>query len=91
MQYVVGYDIADDGRRERAASVLLDFGSRVQESVFVANLDDALAARMMEHLRRVIDEDHDRVHVFTLCAGCAGKTQTIGSAEVPADREFYVI
>lgn len=91
MQYVVCYDIADDGRRERAASTLLDFGSRVQESVFVANLDEELAERMREKLRRLIDEDHDRVHIFALCAGCAGKTETIGSAEVPADRDYYVV
>jgi CRISPR-associated protein Cas2 len=91
MQYVLCYDIADAGRREHAASLLLDFGSRVQESVFVANLDDTHAARMREKLHKVIDEDHDRVHIFVLCAGCAARTTIIGSAEVPADRDFYVI
>ena len=46
MQYVISYDLADDGRRNRLASALLDFGARVQESVFVANLDDELAKDM---------------------------------------------
>ena len=45
MQYVVCYDIADDARRSRISQILLDFGTRVQESVFVAHLDDVLAAR----------------------------------------------
>jgi hypothetical protein len=44
MQYVVCYDIADDARRSRVSNCLLDFGTRVQESVFVANLEDAHAA-----------------------------------------------
>ena len=43
MQYVICYDIADDGRRGRVASTLLDFGTRVEESVFVAQLDEELA------------------------------------------------
>src|SRR5437660_1753461 len=54
MQYVVCYDIADDGRRSRVSSLLLDFGTRVQESVFVAHLDEDLKERMRERLKRVV-------------------------------------
>jgi CRISPR-associated protein Cas2 len=91
MQYVISYDIADDGRRNRLASALLDFGARVQESVFVANLDDELAAKMMERVAKLIDEQWDRVHIFELCQSCAGRTRVFGSGEVIKDREFYVI
>ena len=52
MQYVICYDIADDRRRNRVATALLDFGQRVQESVFVAHLDEELAARMKERVER---------------------------------------
>ena len=52
MQYVICYDIADDRRRDRVAKALLDYGPRVQESVFVANLDEELAAKMWERLGR---------------------------------------
>ena len=91
MQYVVCYDISDDARRSRLANCLLDFGSRVEESVFVANLDDALALRMMERVKRLVQENEDRVHVFELCLGCAGKTVTLGNAEVVEDHDFYII
>jgi CRISPR-associated protein Cas2 len=91
MQYVVCYDIADDRRRERVATTLLDFGTRVQESVFVANLDAELAARMTARVRKLVDEHFDRVHIFEMCAACSGKTRTMGTAEVVKDREFYVI
>ena len=73
------------------AAALLDFGSRVQESVFVANLDDELAGRMAARVKKLVDEHFDRVHIFELCAACNGKTQLIGTAEVAKDREFYVI
>jgi CRISPR-associated protein Cas2 len=91
MQYVVCYDIADDARRSRVANCLLDFGSRAQESVFVANLDEALARRMEERLTKLVDVNFDRVHVFELCASCVGRTKVLGTAEVVEDREFYVI
>jgi CRISPR-associated protein Cas2 len=90
MEYVVCYDIADDARRSRAASALLDFGHRAQETVFVAHLDGELAARMVERLRRIIDETYDRVHVFEMCGTCSTKTITLGTAEVAEDPEFYI-
>lgn len=45
--YVAAYDIADDRRRDRVARVLLDFGRRVQQSVFEVwlNPDDVPALR----------------------------------------------
>ena len=86
MQYVVCYDIADDARRSRISNCLLDFGTRVQESVFVANLEDENAARMQQRLERL-----DCVHIFELCAACDGKTRVLGAAETVRDQEFYVI
>ena len=91
MRYVVCYDIADDARRTRVAAALLDFGARVQESVFVADLDEELAGRMRERLGKLIDAEQDRVHVFVLCAACVAKTEVLGTAELVKDREFYVI
>ncbi len=91
MQYVVCYDIADDQRRNRVAQALLDFGERVQESVFVATLDEELHARMMDRLVGLIAALEDRVHVFPLCAACAGKVRVLGRSEMPEERAWYVV
>jgi CRISPR-associated protein Cas2 len=91
VQYVISYDIADDRRRSRLASALLDFGKRVQESVFVANLDDELARRMRERVVKLIDPRWDRVHIFELCQACAACTHVFGEGEIVRDQEFYVI
>ena len=91
MQYVVCYDISDDARRSRLAATLLDFGARVQESVFVANLDSQLAAKMLDRIRRLVEPRTDGVHVFELCAACAAKTATFGEAELVKDERYYVI
>lgn len=91
MQYVICYDIADDARRSRVASSLLNFGTRIQESVFVANLDDELAERMRERLSKLVSEAEDRIHVFRLCSACESKTWVMGQGELVQDREFYII
>jgi CRISPR-associated endonuclease Cas2 len=91
MQYVVCYDIADDARRSRVSNCLLDFGTRVQESVFVANLEEAHAERMERRLERLVHPDLDRLHIFELCAACGRKTKVLGAGETVVDREFYVI
>ena len=90
MQYVVCYDISDDRRRDQMADHLKDFGRRVEYSVFVANLDEELAERMVAGVKRLV-KGEDRAHVFALCGACAGRTVTAGVGEVPADAEFYVV
>ena len=91
MQYVVCYDIADDRRRDRIASALLDYGPRVQESVFVANLDNELAAKMVARLAKLVDDRWDRIHIFELCGACSVKTRIMGTAEIVEERDFYII
>lgn len=91
MQYVVCCDIADDARRSRVSNCLLDFGTRLQESVFVANLEEAHAGRMEERLGRLVHPALDRLHIFELCASCGHRTKVLGAAETVVDREFYVI
>jgi len=92
MRYIVCYDITDDRRREHLASLLLDFGHRIQESVFVADLDGALAARMQNRIKEVIDFTTDRVHIFPLCAQCGLKAESLGAtATLPRDEDFYIL
>ena len=91
MQYVVCYDIADDARRSRVSNCLLDFGARAQESVFIANLEEELAARMQQRLDRLVDPTLDRMHIFELCPACSHRTRVLGTAEPVEDHEFYII
>jgi CRISPR-associated protein Cas1 len=91
VQYVICYDITEDRRRNRVAAILLDFGQRVQESVFVAHLDDDLASRMRTRLQSAIDEDWDKVHVFEVCAACEKRQWTLGEGKLVEDPPWYVV
>jgi len=91
MLYIICYDIADEGRRVRVAKTLLDFGRRLEESVFAANLDEELVGMMRGRLEKLVDEFSDTVHLFPLCGACAGKMEVLGKGEKPEERLFYVL
>lgn len=91
MQYWVCYDIADDRRRQRLSDVLLDFGTRVQESVFQCLIEPSLAEEMLTRVRRTIEENTDKVHVLAMCDACAGRVVLYGTAHQAGDPEYLII
>ena len=64
---MVCYDIADEPRRARVAGTLLDFGRRLEESVFAVNLDEELTAKRKRRLERQIEEPENTLHLFPVC------------------------
>jgi CRISPR-associated protein Cas2 len=89
---LVSYDVADDARRSRLSKVLLDYGRRVQESVFWVDVEDEeLVERMRGRVRRVVSEAEDSVWVVPGCKGCAGKVEAVGVAKVPEVPGCYVV
>lgn len=91
MQYWVCYDIADDRRRQRLSDVLLDFGTRVQESVFQCLIEPSLAEEMLARIRRTIEENSDKVHVLAFCDACAGRVVLYGIARQASDPEYLIL
>jgi len=91
MEYVICYDIADDGRRNRVADTLLDYGPRCQESVFVVHLDHVLYRRMVDAIVRLIDPATDKVHIFAMCASCEANATALGLGTIPKDEQFYIL
>jgi CRISPR-associated protein Cas2 len=89
--YVVCYDIADDWRRDQLAKALLDYGARIQESVFAVHLDEELFQRMVQRIGKLIDPTLDRVHVMRLCKACEDSLMALGLAEVKRDADFWVL
>jgi CRISPR-associated protein Cas2 len=91
MRYLVCYDIADDRRRQRISDVLLDYGTRVQESVFECMLTASLAEQMRARLENTIDVEVDSVLAFALCDTCATRIVNLGVAPRVEDPEFYIV
>ncbi len=58
---LVAYDVAQDARRDRVARLLLEYGERVQYSVFVVDGRPADFVRLASALQATIAADQDRV------------------------------
>ena len=91
MRYLVCYDIADNNRRQHISELLLDYGKRVQESVFECLIEAPLANRMQERLRGTIDVECDSVFVFPVCDACLARATNLGLARQVSDPECYIV
>jgi len=88
---LVSYDITDDRRRLKLSKILLDYGDRVQYSVFECILDKKLLDKMIGSIYKTVSEDEDSVRIYTLCAGCVKDIAVIGYGEVSEDKDVYII
>ena len=63
--YVAAYDISDDRRRDRVARVLLNYGHRIQQSVFELWLEPEETTMLRREVgARVAADDH--FHLFPI-------------------------
>ena len=83
--------MADDRRRQRLSEALLDFGKRVEESVFQCRIEPALAEKMLARVQSIIEAHTDKVHVLSLCDACGAKTMVYGIATQVSDPEYLII
>ena len=91
MLRLIAYDIANPKRLHRVAETCLDFGVRVQKSLFECWLDDDRFAELWTRLERELDPAEDRLNAYTLDAGAARQRQTLGAgALVSEKRSRYV-
>ncbi len=90
MFYIVSYDISDDKKRNKVAKTLLDFGTRVQYSVFECILDDKLLEKMTSKLGKVVS-DQDSIRIYALCARCEGVVKVFGSGKVTKDENVFIL
>jgi CRISPR-associated protein Cas2 len=81
MLTVIAYDIADDQRRVRIGTLLEDYGTRVNYSVFECELEREEFARLQEQLAELIDDAEDRLVFYRLCESCRVRRATMGAIE----------
>ena len=85
MFVVVSYDIADNNKRNRMANLLLDYGRRVQKSVFECDLGKKNLSQMIKKATGYIDADEDSLIIYHLCEGCLSRIQSYGRQIVRKD------
>lgn len=67
---LVAYDIPDDGRRQKIAGLLEDYGIRLQKSLFVCRLLPAARKSLLSALKRIVNPKEDSVHFYSFNERC---------------------
>ncbi len=91
MEMIVAYDIADARRLNRVAKVLLDFGFRVQKSVFYVDITEFQLKRLRARIEAEIDPVEDGVKYFPLCKRCADADFVIGALIPSESSESHIV
>lgn len=89
--YLVIYDIADNRRIAKTAALLLDYGVRVQRSVFEVRLHEESLRLVKQQLQDILDPDEDGIKMFRLCESCAARTFGIGDSAHLQESPAYII
>lgn len=90
MLFIVAYDIPEDGARDQVAAELLNWGRRVQYSVFECDLDQGRAAQLEARLRALVSGE-DNIRIYPLCGSCRERVVTVGGKPVLVDAPYYQV
>jgi len=91
MFVVVSYDIVDDKRRYRIAKCMVDFGTRVQKSVFDCILDEKAYQKMKRKLAGLMNQDEDSIRFYRLCNRCRHDIELLGVGTVIDDEQLVMV
>ncbi len=84
MMVLVSYDVSTIDKRGRArlrkvAKTCLNFGQRVQNSVFECMIDPAQWTQLKDQLLKIIDKDQDSLRFYFLGSNWKGKIEHVGA------------
>lgn len=76
-RYLICYDIEDDIKRGKLHNMLLNYGDRLQYSVFEADLSREDVADIIGRAKKYVGEE-DSMRVYPLCRKCRNSVQSLG-------------
>ena len=90
--YVVSYDISSDKTRNKVSKKLLDYGKRVQYSVFECDIDTRMYKKMYTELVKITEDMEDgSIRFYFIDKNCQSKIVTIGNCEKYESMEEDII
>ncbi len=96
MLVLITYDVnteSDGGKRRlrKVAKICVDYGQRVQNSVFECMLNPAELVLVREKLLKSIDEEHDSLRIYNLGNKYSSRIEHYGAKETydPQDAMIF--
>ena len=90
MLILISYDIEDDKTRTKLAKKLLDFGPRVQFSVFEADITENELTKLLGLINKVKLVENDSIRLYYICEACVRKIKIWGQGIVTKDKPYYI-
>lgn len=90
MYVLVAYDIAHEKRLRRVATVMEDYGTRVQRSVFECLIEEDQLDRLRTELSERIEPGEDSIRLYRLCQACRDRVEIQGLGQVTTDPDVYL-
>jgi CRISPR-associated protein Cas2 len=87
---VISYDISDDRTRNKVANLLLDYGRRVQYSVFECLVDTKTLDKIIALLKPFV-EGTDSIRVYPICGACLKNVVLLGRGELTEEPTFHLV
>ena len=91
MLHLVAYDISDSKRLRRISRICLDYGIRVEYSVFECDLPAHRFKAMWQELNAAIVPDEDALLAYILCETCVARTLVAGTAARSQKPDLYIM
>ncbi|MFA7481778.1 MAG: CRISPR-associated endonuclease Cas2 [Vulcanimicrobiota bacterium] len=91
--YIISYDVVKNSRRNRIAKALVNFGERVQKSVFECVITEKQYYQLKEKLDKQIDRETDSIRYYRICRGCHDSVEVTGCGTVTQDprNKTYIV
>ena len=87
---VIAYDTPCNKRRRKLARAALSYATRVQQSVYEAELTEAQLRVFARTLTSISDDELDDIRLYPQCTRCADLRQFLGRAR-PAAQPLLVV
>ncbi|MCP5015768.1 MAG: CRISPR-associated endonuclease Cas2 [Ketobacter sp.] len=80
MKFVISYDISDDKRRRRVATIMEGYGYRVQYSVFECELNKKKLGTLKRQLQPFVKaKEMDSIRFYPLPADAVAQIKVLGN------------
>lgn len=88
MMVLVSYDVSTVDKRgqtrlRKVAKICLDFGQRVQNSVFECDIDPAQLVELKNRLETIINPEEDSLRYYYLGSNWQRRVEHLGAKKVP--------
>ncbi len=84
---VISYDVSDNKRRIELSKFLLNYGSRVQKSVFEFHISRKQYKELLDGIKKIINHREDRIRYWELCKVCTSRIESEGLGKIDDDDE----